>query len=107
MIHYNPTEHHDELMKHIASAVLSCTELDTPQMPMLNNGTQCWALRTEENTYLFTDMELWTQLVKDAFNSLEGWNNGKSFCKPMTEEEYDMMRKVVIHPKDHTISVLK
>lgn len=42
----------------------------------------------------------------------EGYITPKSspttaFRKPMTEEEYDMMRKVVIHPKDHTISVLK
>lgn len=73
MIHYNPTEHHDELMKHIAAAVLSHTELDTPQMPMLNNGTQCWALRTEENTYLFTDMELWTQLIQDSNVFLSQW----------------------------------
>jgi hypothetical protein len=30
-----------------------------------------------------------------------------AFHDPMTEEEYDRISKVVIHPKDGTISVLK
>lgn len=108
MIHYNPTEHHDKLMKHISSAIVCNIELDLPQIPMQNNGNPCRLLRTEDEEYLFTDIELWNQLVQDAFNSLEGWNNGnKSFCEPITEEEYDKIRKVVIHPKDGTISVLE
>jgi hypothetical protein len=89
---------------------------------MQNNGKPCHLLRTEDEEYLFTDFKLWNQLVQDALDFVEGWkqstqdvfdfaealkNLEKSFCDMMTEEEYDRISKVVIHPKDGTISVLK
>lgn len=107
MTHYNPTEHHDKLMKHIASAIVCNIELDLPQIPVQNDGRPSKLLQTEDEAYLFTDIELWNQLVKDAFDSLEGWNNGMNFREQMTEEELEWIRKIVIHPKDGTISVLE
>lgn len=108
MTHYNPTEHHDKLMKHIATAIVCNIGLDEPQIPMQNNGKPCHLLRTEDEEYLFTDFELWSQLVQDALDFVEGWYNwNTSFCEQMTEEEYDKTRKVVINPTEGKISVVE
>lgn len=108
MTHYNPTEHHDKLMKHIAKAIVCNQGLDEPQIPMQNNGKPCHLLRTEDEEYLFTDFGLWNQLVQDALDSAETLNAWrKSFFDTMTEEEYDKIRKVVINPTEGKVSVVE
>lgn len=77
MIHYNPTEHHDKLMKYIASAIVCNQVLDEPQIPMQNNGKPCRLLQTEDEAYLFTDIELLNQLAKDALDFVERWKSNR------------------------------
>lgn len=81
MIHYNPTEHHDKLMKHIAAAYISGYELDEPIVPPLNNGARLYALYTGDETYLFADQELRLQLFIDAINFEEDWRRRNKIPK--------------------------
>lgn len=67
MIHYNPEQHHNKLVNHIAEAYLAGAELDQPLMPHKNNGEPNYALCDGEEIYLFTDTKLHKQLFIDAF----------------------------------------
>ena len=67
MINYNPEQHYDKLVNHIAEAYLSGAELDQPLMPHKNNGEPNYALYDGEELYLFTDTKLHKQLFIDAF----------------------------------------
>lgn len=66
MINYNPLEHHDKLVEHIAKAMISKSQLDMPFIPPNNYGMPKTVLRTEDETYLFDDHEQFNQLYKDA-----------------------------------------
>lgn len=70
MIHYNPEQHHDKLVNHIAEAYLTGTELDQPLIPHKNNGEPNYALCDGEEIYLFTDAKLHKQLFIDAFQKI-------------------------------------
>lgn len=94
-------------MKLIASSIVCNQELDLVHIPVQNDGRPSKLLQTEDEAYLFTDIELWNQLLQDASDSLEGWNNGKNFCEQMTEEDFEWIRKIVIHPREGTISVVE
>lgn len=68
--YYCPEEHHDELMKHIAAAMINDHELEEPK---IGYGYARYRLRINEGVYLFDDLKLKEKLLADAKLFAERW----------------------------------
>lgn len=68
--YYCPEEHHDELMKHIAAAMINNHELKEPK---IGYGYARYRLRINEGVYLFDDLKLKEKLFADAKLFAERW----------------------------------
>ena len=68
--YYCPEEHHDELMKHIAAAMINDHELEEPK---IGYGYARYRLRINEGVYLFNDLKLKEKLFADAKLFAERW----------------------------------
>lgn len=68
--YYCPEEHHDELMKHIAAAMINNHELEESK---IGYGYARYRLRINEGVYLFDDLKLKEKLFSDAKLFAEQW----------------------------------
>ena len=66
MIHYNPEEHHEEIVKHIAYSIFTGEELDLPYHPPRNDGKPSPVVLTiKDETYVINN-EDFLQLSLEA-----------------------------------------